>query len=258
MSTRSQLDLDSIVLSPGAHSSPEEGMCAMEAVAWLAGEDWSDGPACTSPVIAAFVRSWNDALPDDERQQLRRYIPRLVGTNAGRETDDRLAWMAADWLVRVHAPAWLRLAGLTEQAALVEGMPEVTAVTAPSIKAPLAAVRQAAAAARDAAGVAARDAAWDAAWDAARVAAGDAAADAAWVAAAAAAWDAAREAAWHAARDAAWDAAWVAAARAAGDATRVAARVAARNALDPTMRMLQQYAHELLDRMITVTEEVDA
>lgn len=234
------LDLDSIVLDVGSHDPDSGAGCVMEWASVLAGEEWSDSPRCTSPVIAAFLRSWNDALPDDERQALKRYIPRLVGTNAGREIDERLAWMAADWLVRVQAPAWLRLAGLAEQATLLEELPEVTAETCPSILPALQAVRSEAAAARAAAGAAAWDAAWTAAGDAARAAA---AGDAAW----AAAWTATRDAAWTAARDAARAAAWT--------ATAATARDAARHALDPTKRGLQAKAHDLLDRMIAVASE---
>lgn len=163
------LDLDTITLSHGSHSKGSGKGCVMEWTSVLAGEPWSDSPQCTSPVIAAFLRSWNDSLPDDERQQLKRYIPLVINTRGSDALEAKRAWMATDWLVRVQAPAWLRLAGLTEQAALLEGMPEVTATTVPSIKAPLEAVRKEAAAAWDAA--------WAAAWAAARAAAWDAARD---------------------------------------------------------------------------------
>ena len=201
-------DLDAITLASGAHDRRTDGMCVMEAVAWWAGEDHSDHPECVSPVIGAFLRSWNDALPDGDRQQLRRWIPEVVGTNAGPAVDAELSWIALDWLVRVHTPAWLRLAGLIEQAALLTDMAEITPATCPSILPTLTAVcsdaRDAARdAAGDAAGDAARDAAWAAAQDAARYAAWDAAWYAAWDAARVAAWDAARDAARVAARDAA-------------------------------------------------------
>jgi len=213
----------------------------MEWASVLVGEEWSDNPRCTSPVIAAFLRCWNDALPDDERQQLKRYIPLVVGTNRGPEMDERLAWMVTDWFVRVQAPAWLRLAGLTEQAEVLEGLPEVTSASVPSITGPLETVRKDAAAARAAAWGATRDTAWVAARDATRAAAR------------AAAWDAAATAAARAAARAAWDAATVAATDAmdAGTATGAAARAA----LDPTTRDLQAKAHDLLDRMITVASE---
>lgn len=64
-------------------------------------------------VIAAFLRSWNDTLGDDDRNRLLKpLIPRLVGTAAGPEVEDRRVWMSLDWLVREYTPAWLRAAGL--------------------------------------------------------------------------------------------------------------------------------------------------
>ena len=146
--------------------------------------------------------------------------------------------MALDWLVRVHTPAWLRLAGLVDQADLLAGLAEVDAGTCPSIKPMLEAVRMDAAAA----GGVVRDAAWAVAW----AVAGDAAGDAARDAAGAVAGDAAGAVAWDAARDAAW--------AVAGDAAWGAARDAARDALAPTVTELQTSAHDLIDRMLAVTE----
>lgn len=62
--------LDQLVLARGAHGGFEEGVCAVEAAAWLAGEPHTDHPACVSPVIGAFMRSWNDSLGDDDRNHL--------------------------------------------------------------------------------------------------------------------------------------------------------------------------------------------
>jgi hypothetical protein len=166
-----QLNLDTLTLKAGSHTEPAAGMCVMEAAAYLAGEPFSDHPECASPVIGAFLRNWNDALPDDDRQNLKQYIPRLVGSRGIAEQEERRSWMALDWLVRVQTPAWLRLAGLTDQADLLAGLAEVDPETCPSIKPTLEAVRQDA------------SAAWDAAWDAAGDAAGAAARDAAWAAA---------------------------------------------------------------------------
>lgn len=165
------LNLDDLTLQRGSHSSPDDGACVMEAVSFFAGEPWSDRPQCASPVIGAFLRTWNDALPDDERQQLKQYIPLIVNTKGTAAQEEQRSWMALDWLVRVHTPAWLRLAGLTDQAKILERLSEVTAETCPSINATLQAIRSDAAAAGAAAWDAARDAAWAAAWDAARAAA---------------------------------------------------------------------------------------
>ncbi len=76
----------------------------------------SDHPACASTVVGAFLRAWNDALPDSDRQQLKRYISRLVGSKGTADQEDERAWMALDWLVRSYTPVWLRVAGLHDQA----------------------------------------------------------------------------------------------------------------------------------------------
>ena len=179
--------LQGLSLKIGAHS-PDSTFCVMEAVAFVAGEKWTDSPQCACPVISAFLRSWNDALPTDADRDrlLKPFISKLVNTK-NKSLEEKRSLMAADWLVRVHTPAWLRLAKLEDQAQLLESLPEITSMAQiPSIKGPIEAVRKDAAAARDAAG----DAVWAAAGDAAR----------------AAAWDAAWAAAWAAARDATWDA----------------------------------------------------
>ena len=239
------------VLYSGAHD-PNGKMCAMEAVAYIAGEPWSDHPKCACPVISAFMRSWNDGLPDEERTALLLpLIPKLVGTRGSKALEQRRATMSADWLIRVHTVAWLRLAKLNKQADLLASLPEITDFAqCPSLMPALEAVRTDAAAAWHAARVAAwhaaRAAAWDAAWDAAWAAAWDAARAAAWDAARAAAWaaarDAARAAAWAAARDAAWAAAWA------------AARDAAWAALSKTKTELQQSALKLVERMIELKD----
>lgn len=82
------LDLDTLVLRSGTHASPSDGVSLMGAVSALAGEPWSNSPSCTSPVIAAYARSLGNWLLDDERQRLKPYIPRLVGT----AKPDLVAW----------------------------------------------------------------------------------------------------------------------------------------------------------------------
>jgi hypothetical protein len=246
-------ELDGLMLTKGAHSSWEEGACVMEAVAYVAGEPFSDHPKCASPVIAAFLRSWNDDLDDETRQRLKPYIPRLVGTKGTKRQEEKRAWMATDWLARECAPAFLRLAGLTEHAEALEGLAALTTTKrAEKAQPTLAAAGDAAwAATRDAALAAAGDAAWAAAGDAARAATRDAALAAAGDAARAAAGDAAGAAA----RVATRAAAWAAAGRSSGAAARAAAWAAADEALAPTVSMLQESTFDLLDRMIAVTEK---
>ena len=43
------LDLDTLELKSGSHSPNDTEMCVMEAVAFVAGEKWSDSPAVRIP-----------------------------------------------------------------------------------------------------------------------------------------------------------------------------------------------------------------
>jgi hypothetical protein len=67
------------ILSPGKHRSPRTGACFMELASLLAGERWSDHPACTHPLLAAVARQVNDYTSDAGRQQLTDLIPSVIG-----------------------------------------------------------------------------------------------------------------------------------------------------------------------------------
>jgi len=84
------------VLSAGAHAKPSDGACLMEYVSLLAGESWSDHPACTHPVLAAAARVINDRLDDGNRHLLIPLIGRLMGT-AGPVDDDALILWCKQW-----------------------------------------------------------------------------------------------------------------------------------------------------------------
>lgn len=146
-------------LQIGAHSD-HKAFCILEAVAFVAGEPWSDAPKCASPVISAFLRSWNDALDDERRDTLLRpLIPKMIGTNGTNALEKRRSMMAADWFVRVHTSAWLKLAGLTVHAEALALLPEITDfVQCSSLMSVLNAARSDANAAWTAAGAAAGDA----------------------------------------------------------------------------------------------------
>src|SRR6185437_920560 len=91
----SQEHLDLIAgfsLDSGSHQSFSEGACAIELVSFVAGEPWSDHPECVCPVLGAFIRAWNDGLPEDRRTDLLRpLLPRLIGTRGSCELAERRA-----------------------------------------------------------------------------------------------------------------------------------------------------------------------
>jgi len=67
------------VLSPGRHRNARKGACFMEFASYLAGERWSDHPACTHPTLAALARDVNDLSSDLGRARLTSLIHRVVG-----------------------------------------------------------------------------------------------------------------------------------------------------------------------------------
>ena len=164
-------------LSHGSHPTREQGMCAMEWVAYIANEPHSDKPKCVDVALRRFGIGINDHLPDDLRQQLRPYLARMIGTAGDGRTQERL-YMMADWAVRVAAPERLEAAGYKEHADKLRAVePVVDKATAKRAKkvardaADAAYAADAAAAAADAAAyaaAAAAAAAADAAYAAAR------------------------------------------------------------------------------------------
>jgi hypothetical protein len=57
-----------------------EGVCLMEAVAWVTGEEHSDQPECACPVLTSAAITFNDRASDYDRQALIPAIPALVGS----------------------------------------------------------------------------------------------------------------------------------------------------------------------------------
>ena len=118
---------DPYFLSQGAHPTPEKGRCAMEWVAYLVGEPHSDQPACVSPVLRRFCIAFNDRLGDQDRQKLRPYLARTIGTAGDGQDPERLR-ICSDWLTREVMPTWLDLAGRAETAQRLRTLPgELTA-----------------------------------------------------------------------------------------------------------------------------------
>lgn len=124
--TGAELDsfIERLTLLHGSHR-PDGEMCVMEAAAYIAGEPWSDHPACVSPVIGAFLRSWNDSMDYDDRQMLKPYVARVVGTRGSDIAEMTRSYLALDWLCRVCTPRWLRAAGLDGDANACAALGEV-------------------------------------------------------------------------------------------------------------------------------------
>jgi hypothetical protein len=72
---------------------PEDGLSVMEATAFLAGEKHGDHPECTCPVIAAYVSRIADWASDEQRQQLRGFLPRLIGSQSAEHMAPRAEYL---------------------------------------------------------------------------------------------------------------------------------------------------------------------
>jgi hypothetical protein len=74
-------------LSRGRHASPDVGVCAMELASRLAHEPFTDRSPSISPTIGAFLRTYNDGVDDDRRQDLYSVAAAVVGTASGRSVE---------------------------------------------------------------------------------------------------------------------------------------------------------------------------
>jgi hypothetical protein len=92
------------MLSRGKHRSPRRGACFMELASFLAGERWSDHPACTHPLLAAVARHVNDHTSDSGRSRLAELIPSVIGlTGDDLHIDARIALRCATMALPVVA-----------------------------------------------------------------------------------------------------------------------------------------------------------
>jgi hypothetical protein len=248
----------------GCDHPPSAGICSVSMIAWLSGDQDSELPACVSPTIAALARWRFAARNDSDGQLMQECGAAMAGTAACRLDESRRAWMAADWIIRIFAPAFFRSAGgdlAATHAATLADLPEVKdsgsiSAAQPTISAALSAAR---AAEVQAAWSVARSPGGDAVWAAVRSSARSAmvAGDVVRAAAATVSGSAALNAAAEAARGAACAAAVAAAitaatAAGAGSAAEDAIWAAARGALTQVTEELQVSALDLLGRMIAV------
>ncbi len=92
------------ILSRGKHRSPGKGACFMELASYLAGERWSDHPACTHPLLAAVARDVNDYTSDAGRARLAGLIPSAIGlVSDDLHVDARIALQCARMALPVVA-----------------------------------------------------------------------------------------------------------------------------------------------------------
>jgi hypothetical protein len=104
----SPVTYQTIKLSKGKHTSPEDGACVMELASMLAGEQFSDHPASVCPVIGSFLRAYNDSVDDSRRQDLYAYAAKVVGTRTSAEGQRARAERLLAWAAQMRQRRWTR------------------------------------------------------------------------------------------------------------------------------------------------------
>src|SRR3954453_5670034 len=99
-----------VQLSPGRHESPARGACVLELASMLAGERFSDHPQAVCPVLAGFLRSYNDLLPETNLDELYPYAALVVGTASSASVRRRRAHRLLEWAERPRRSLVFRLA----------------------------------------------------------------------------------------------------------------------------------------------------
>ncbi|MFD4639869.1 hypothetical protein ACFWN2_21335 [Lentzea sp. NPDC058436] len=90
-------------LTRGWHQTPADGCCLMELTSLLAGEVWSDRPACVHPVLACVARCVNDQSTEEGRRRLLPFATRVIGTRKAHA--ERLVELCTR-RAGINAPRW--------------------------------------------------------------------------------------------------------------------------------------------------------
>ena len=75
----------------------------------LADEPFTDEPECVCPVIGEFLRTYNDQVDDERRQDLLAYAALVVGTREDAPAERRRANICLEWWLEASSPRRLRL-----------------------------------------------------------------------------------------------------------------------------------------------------
>lgn len=110
-----------VKLAAGKHDDPADGVCVMELASMIAGEPFTDHPRSVCPVIAAFLRAYNDSIDDRRRQDLYRMASTAVGTRDTWVTERMRAERCRQWAMDVWSSRPWPLRVLGRRALVLEG-----------------------------------------------------------------------------------------------------------------------------------------
>jgi hypothetical protein len=101
-----EISAKTVRLSRGRHVSPEVGACVVELASMLAGEAFTDRPHSVSPVVAAFLRGYNDGVGDRRRQDLYPLAAEVVGSTASVEIERARLDRCREWTRTLYRTRW--------------------------------------------------------------------------------------------------------------------------------------------------------
>ncbi len=90
-------DHQTVRLSRGKHTGPQQGACVMELASLLAGEPFSDHPISVCPVIGSLLRAYNDSIDDRRRQDLYAYASEVVGSRGSPDVQRARCDRVVEW-----------------------------------------------------------------------------------------------------------------------------------------------------------------
>src|SRR5262245_47275834 len=74
-------------LARGRHATRHAGVCVMELASMLADEPFRDRSPSISPTIGAFLRTYNDGIDEERRQDLYSVAALIVGSASRRAVE---------------------------------------------------------------------------------------------------------------------------------------------------------------------------
>jgi len=89
-----------VQLRHGRHPSPARGACVIELASMLAGERFSDHPQAVCPVLAGFLRAYNDLMPEQQLGELYPCAAVVVGTASSASVRRQRARRLLTWAGR--------------------------------------------------------------------------------------------------------------------------------------------------------------
>jgi hypothetical protein len=104
----SAVSYQTIKISRGRHTRPDDGVCVMELASMLAGERFTDHPASVCPVIGSFLRAYNDLVDHGRRQGLYELASLVVGSRASATVTRARADRLTAWALQRRRSHWSR------------------------------------------------------------------------------------------------------------------------------------------------------